>query len=68
VRLHAWIAAQQLAPILLSRIKANVLPRPARLKLDQHPAFPANERTVVFDCDGKSFKVKQSWSGIVAPP
>jgi hypothetical protein len=68
VRLHAWIAAQQLAPILLKRIRDNVLPRPARLKLDRHPGFPANERTVVFECDGKSFQEKQSIAGIVAPP
>lgn len=67
VRLHGWIAAQLLAPILLERIKTGVLPRPAQLKLEKHPGFPANERTVTFDCQNGAFNVKQSWSGIVSP-
>lgn len=67
VRLHGWIAAQQLAPILLERIKTGALPRPARLKLERHPGFPANERTATFDCQDGVFKVKRTWDGIVAP-
>jgi hypothetical protein len=51
VRLFAWIAAQQLAPILERRISEARLPRPPRLDLDAHPAFPGNERTEIFDCD-----------------
>jgi hypothetical protein len=54
VRLFAWIAAQQLAPILQQRISDGRLPRPSRLDLSAHPAFPGNERTEIFDCDSMS--------------
>jgi hypothetical protein len=67
VKLHAWIAAQKLAPLLRKRIKENVLPRPARQMLEKHPSFPGNERTVEFDCNGASLNVKKMWTGIVAP-
>jgi hypothetical protein len=50
VRRHAWIVTQQLAPILRDRIERKLLPRPYRLNLDAHPAFPGNERTARFDC------------------
>jgi hypothetical protein len=67
VKLHAWIAAQKLAPILLKCIKENVLPRPSRHMLDHRHAFPGNERTVLFDCNGDLFTVKKTWTGILAP-
>jgi hypothetical protein len=51
VRLHAWIAAQLLAPLLRERIESGRLPRPFHSGLQTHPAFPSNERTLVFDCN-----------------
>jgi hypothetical protein len=50
VRLHAWMAAQKLVPWLRERIENGRLPRPARSELQAHPAFPGNERTLLFDC------------------
>jgi hypothetical protein len=50
VRLHAWIAAQKLVPWLRARIESGRLPRRARSELQAHPAFPGNERTLLFEC------------------
>jgi hypothetical protein len=50
VRLHAWIAAQLLAPWLRERIESGRLPRPFRSDLQTHPAFPGNEHTLLFEC------------------
>jgi hypothetical protein len=50
VRLHAWMVAQKLAPWLRERIENGRLPRPPRSELQAHPAFPGNERTLLFDC------------------
>src|SRR5262249_27536401 len=49
VRLHAWIAAQQLVPILRERVMSGRLPRPSRSDLTRHPAFPGNVRTAPFE-------------------
>jgi hypothetical protein len=50
VRLHAWIAAQLLAPRLRELIESGRLPRPFRSDLQTHPAFRGNERTLLFEC------------------
>jgi hypothetical protein len=50
VRVHAWIATQQLVPLLRDRISQGRLPRAARTGLRAHPAFPGNERTITYDC------------------
>jgi hypothetical protein len=50
VRLHAWMAAQMLAPWLRERIDSGRLPRPFGSGLQTHPAFPGNEHTLLFDC------------------
>jgi hypothetical protein len=51
VRLHAWMAAQMLAPWLRERIESGRLPRPFASSLQTHPAFPGNEHTLLFDCE-----------------
>jgi hypothetical protein len=68
VKLHAWIVAQQLAPIILKRLKDNDLPRTSGQASGKHPAFPGNERTAVFACDGDRLDIKRAYPGIVAPP
>lgn len=50
VRLHAWIAAQDLAVVLARRIAAGRLPRPARAAPAAHPAFAGGERTLTYAC------------------
>jgi hypothetical protein len=53
VRLHAWIAAQMLAPWLSERVRSGRLPRPFRSDLQSHPGFQQSERTLQFDCRPK---------------
>jgi hypothetical protein len=55
VRLHAWIAAQQLAPLLLKGISEGRLPRSRQSQIAQHPGFLQNEQTGTIECkpDGK---------------
>jgi hypothetical protein len=50
VRLHAWIVAQMLAPLLRKRIVSGQLPRPYQSDLQMHPAFSGSQRTVLFEC------------------
>jgi len=51
VRLHAWIVAQQLAPLLAERLNERRLPRPAQAHLTDHPAFLNPERTALIACE-----------------
>ena len=50
VRLHAWIVAQQLAPLIERRVTEKRLPRQVPAQPAIHPAFPGNERTLTFQC------------------
>jgi hypothetical protein len=74
VRLHAWIAAQQLVPILAPRIADGRLPRPARRHDTRHPAFGAAPRTALLTCKqdekGASARVALTLyaSGFKLPP
>lgn len=55
VRLHAWIAAQQLAPLLWKGVGEGRLPRSRRSQRTQHPGFLQDEQTARLECkpDGK---------------
>jgi hypothetical protein len=70
VRLHGWIVAQQLAPILSRRIAEGRLPRPFRSGLTRHPAFPGNERTATVDCDRTSELARLNFqnAALAVPP
>jgi hypothetical protein len=40
----------------------------ARQTSEKHPAFPDNERTVLFTCDGDKFEIEKAYNGIISPP
>jgi hypothetical protein len=74
VRLHGWMVAQQLAPLLRQRIAQGRLPRPARDLGTNHPAFLTPERTAVITCEGRTAGapenriVKPYAIGLAVPP
>jgi hypothetical protein len=74
VRLHAWIAAQQLAPLIARRVMEGRLPRLVQAQPAVHPAFPGNERTLTFQCPplaaGGSARpsVEEFGKGLTIPP
>jgi hypothetical protein len=63
VRLHAWIVAQQLAPVLAQRLAEGRLPRPAQTHLTHHPAFLNPERTALMACE----QTEKATRVVVAP-
>jgi hypothetical protein len=63
VRLHAWIVAQQLAPLLAQRLNEGRLPRPAQTHVTHHPAFLTRERTALIGCE----QAEKATRVVVAP-
>lgn len=51
VKLRAWIAMQQLVPLIEARLASGEWPRPVPDDMpDRHPAFVVPPRTITFDC------------------
>ena len=73
VRLHAWIAAQQLAPVLQRRIDEGRLPSSVHNELASHPAFAKGVRTITIDCrqgskGADADSAKPFAAGLAIPP
>lgn len=53
MRLKAWVAFQQLVPLIEKRLASGAWPRPAPTMPDAHPAFAEKPRQVTVDCREK---------------